>query len=96
MTSTGGSFVDDVARKPITLTLGGAEYEVKSSAQDYDLEIRRTADDTLVGYIARLGADSAGFIAAADVNLVQPIPHTELEDGIRDLLARPVIDRRGS
>jgi hypothetical protein len=96
MTSTGGSFVDDVARKPFTLTLGGTEYEVKSSVQDYDLEIRRTSDDALIGYIARLGSGAAGFIAPADVNLVQPTPHAELEEGILDLLARPVIDGRES
>ncbi|WP_066039187.1 hypothetical protein [Herbiconiux solani] len=96
MTDTGGRFIDETGRKPLTVDVDGTEYEVKTSEHDYDLEVVRTSDDVIIGYIARLDSSASGFVAPSEANLVLPAPYASLEDGIRHLLTRPATPGPGS
>ncbi|NQX37170.1 hypothetical protein [Herbiconiux sp. VKM Ac-2851] len=88
MTDTGGDFIDHEQTKPIQVTVDGDTYRVQSSQVAYDLEIIADPEDTVIGYIARLTTDAAGFVPADQANEVLPAGNSELEDGIRALLNR--------
>ena len=83
--TTGGTFIEDVRRTPIRVVVDGETYRVQSSEVAYDLEIISEPGDTVLGYVARLDAESDGFVAVDDVNRAVPVGHGTLEDGIRSL-----------
>ncbi|MFB2580993.1 hypothetical protein ACEXQD_07050 [Herbiconiux sp. P15] len=84
--TTGGTFIEDVRRKAMQIVVDGETYRVQPSEVAYDLEIIAEPEDTVLGYIARLNAESDGFVAVGDVDRAVPEGHVMLEDGIRSLV----------
>ncbi len=68
------------------VVVDGETYRLQGSQVAYDLEVVSEPGDTVVGYIARRTADSAGFVPAAAANQVPPEEHADLADGIRALV----------
>ncbi|WP_378144350.1 hypothetical protein ACFJGV_12845 [Cnuibacter sp. UC19_7] len=86
MTDADATFLEEAQKSPKTVTVGATEYVVRRTESHYDVQIEG-AEGIVIGFAARTIDGGIGFIPAALVDRVQPVPHNSVEEAIEFLLA---------
>lgn len=86
MTAADATFLEEAQKSPKTVTVGDTDYVARQTESHYDVQIDG-AEGIVIGFAARTLDGGIGFIPAALVDRVQPVPHSSVEDAIDFLLA---------